>query len=170
MNIFTKNIELTTSMEGLAIKSLDFIDEFSTKESSLSIINNKNEFEFKFIFDVEGKGCITKIKDVDFKKGIQRLRHKSYKTVLNIVRKPVSKETIRKMKPVNEITEKNDKIAYLKIETLEKPMTERDAQDIMIEKRLNDILFINVDYEDCLTIMHRDKDKFKIYITDIELH
>lgn len=170
MNIFTKNIELTTSMEELATRSLDFIDEFSIKESSLSITNTKNEFEFKFTYDVDGKGCITKIKDVDFKKGVQRLRHKSYKTVLNIVRKPVNKESIRKMKPVSENKEKDNKIAYMKIETLEKPMTERDAQDIMIEKRLNDILFINVDCEDSLTMMHRDKDKFKIYITDIELH
>lgn len=170
MNIFLKNIELTESMEEFIIESLDFINEFTTKESSFSLINNKNELEFKFIFDIDGKGCTTKIKDVDFKKGMQRLKHKSYKTVMNIVHKPTNKETIRKMIPTYEQKDEDSKITYVKLESLDKPMTEEDAKNIMIEKRINHIIFINIDYENCLSIIHRDKDKFKIYLTDIELN
>lgn len=170
MNIFARNIDLTDAMEEHIIKSLDFLDEFSSKEPSLSLVSNTNEFEFKLTYDIEGKGCTTKIKDVDFKNGVQKLRHKSYKTLMSILRKPISKDTIRKMKPVYDDAKKDDKVKYIEIETLEKPLTQLDAQDIMIERRLSDVLFINMDYENCLTMMHRDKDKFKVYLTDIELN
>lgn len=157
-------------MEELISNSLDFLEEFSLKEPSLSLISDINEFEFKLSYDIEGKGCITKIKDVDFKSGVQRLKNKSYKTMLSIIRKPVSKESIRKMKPVEKDDAVESNITYKEIETLEKPLTQLDAQNIMIEKRLNDVLFVNMDYNNCLTIMHRDKDKFKIYLTEIELN
>lgn len=170
MNILARNIELTSSMEEFILESLNFVDEFSTKESSLSLIKTKNEITFMFSFDVEGKGCTVKIKDVDFKKGIKKIRHKSYQKIMSIIRKPVNKDTIRKMKPVTEIKEEDSKTSYIEVESLDKPMTEEDAQDIMIEKRLNDAIFINIDCNDCLTLIHRDKDKFKIYLTDIELH
>lgn len=170
MNILARNIELTNSMEEFIIESLDFINEFSTKESSLSLTNTKNEITFIFSFDVEGKGCTVKIKDVDFKKGIKKIRHKSYQKVMSIIRKPVNKDTIRKMKPITEVKEEDSKTSYIEVESLDKPMTEKDAQDIMIEKRLSDAIFINIDCDDCLTLIHRDKDKFKIYLTDIELY
>lgn len=170
MNILARNIELTSSMEEFILESLDFVDEFSTKESSLSLIKTKNEITFMFSFDVEGKGCTVKIKDVDFKKGIKKIRHKSYQKIMSIIRKPVNKDTIRKMKPVIEVKEEDSKTSYIEVESLDKPMTEEDAQDIMIEKRLNDAIFINIDCNDCLTLIHRDKDKFKIYLTDIELY
>ena len=170
MNILARNIELTSSMEEFILESLNFVDEFSTKESSLSLIKTKNEITFMFSFDVEGKGCTVKIKDVDFKKGIKKIRHKSYQKIMSIIRKPVNKDTIRKMKPVIEVKEEDSKTSYIEVESLDKPMTEEDAQDIMIEKRLNDAIFINIDCNDCLTLIHRDKDKFKIYLTDIELH
>lgn len=170
MNIFARNIKLTSSMEKFIIESLDFVDEFSIKESSLSLINAKNEINFMFSFDVEGKGCTVKIKDVDFKKGIKKIRHKSYQKVVSIIRKPVNKDTIRKMKPVTEAKEENSKTSYVEVESFDKPMAEEDAQEIMIERRLSDAIFINIDCNDCLTLMHRDKDKFKIYLTDIELH
>lgn len=170
MNILARNIELTSSMEEFILESLNFVDEFSTKESSLSLIKTKNEITFMFSFDVEGKGCTVKIKDVDFKKGIKKIRHKSYQKIMSIIRKPVNKDTIRKMKPVIEVKEEDSKTSYIEVESLDKPMTEEDAQDIMIEKRLNDAIFINIDCNDCLTLIHRDKDKFKIYLTDIELY
>lgn len=170
MNILARNIELTNSMEEFIIESLDFIDEFSTKESYISLTNNKNEINFMFSFDVEGKGCTVKIKDVDFKKGIKKIRNKSYQKVMSIIRKPVCKDTIRKMKPIDEVKDGDSKTLYIEVESLDKPMTEKDAQDVMIEKRLSNAIFINIDYNDCLTLMQRDKDKFKIYLTDIELH
>ena len=169
MNINTRNISLTESMEELVKNSLGFLEEFSFKDPSLSIVCNVNEFEFRLNYDIDGKGCITKIKDVDFKSGIQRLKNKSYNTALSIVRKPIPKESIRKMKPVELEDKKDNKVTYLKIEALEKPLTQLDAQNIMLEKRLSDVLFVNMDYENCLTIMHRDKDKFKIYLTEIDL-
>ena len=133
-------------------------------------MNTKNEISFMFSFDVDGKGCTVKIKDVDFKKGIKKIRHKSYQKITSIVRKTANKDTIRKMKPASETKEDDSKISYSEIEAFDKPMTEEDAQEIMIEKRLNYAIFINIDYDECLTFIHRDKDKFKLYLTDIVLH
>lgn len=170
MNIFTRNVKLTNSMEDFIAESLCFVEEFSTKESSLSLEKNKNEIKFLFLFDVEGKSCTVKIKDVDFKTGIKKIKNKSYQKVISIVCKPINKDTIRKMKPVEDEINEDSKIKYSEIKSLDKPMTEKDAQEIMIERRLNDAIFVNVDCGDCLTVIHRDKDKFKIYITDIELY
>lgn len=170
MNITARNIELTSSMEDFINESLDFVDEFSTKEGSLSLINTKNEISFFFSFEVEGKGCTIKIKDVDFKKGIKKVRYKSYQKITRILEKPMNKDTIRKMKPISETDDVDSKISYREIKSLDKPMTELDAQEIMIEKRLSETLFINIDYNNALTIMHRNKDKFQIYLTDIELN
>lgn len=170
MNILTRNIELTNSMEEFIMDSLDFVDEFSIKESFLSLTNTKNEINFILSFNIEEKGCTIKIKDVDFKNGIKRIRHKSYQKIMSITHKPVCKDTIRKMKPIDETKEEDSKFIHIDVESLDKPMTEKDAQDIMIEKRLNNTIFINMDCNDCLTLMHRDKDKFKIYLTDVELY
>lgn len=170
MNLFVKNIELTESIENFIIESLDFIDEFSNKESSLSLTNNNNEIEFKLLFYVEDKRCITKIKDVDLKKGIKKIKYKSYQKAMNIIHKPVNKDTIRKMHVVEDNSTEESKISYIKAKSLDKPMTEEDAQEIMLEKRLNDIIFINIDDNESISLIHRDKDKFKIYLTDIELN
>lgn len=170
MNILTRNIKLTEKMEESIRDMLDFADEFSPKESSLSLTNTKNEFEFLFSFNVEEKCCTVKIKDVDLKRGLQKVRHKSYQKVMSIVSKPISRDTIRKMKPVEENDKEESNVSYTELESLDKPVTEKDAQEIMIEKRLNDVMFINMDADDCLSIMHREKDKFKIYLTDIEIH
>lgn len=173
MNIIARNIDITESMEDFIEDKLDFINEFSTKEVSLYLTSTKNEIDFKLVFDVNEKGCITKIKDVDFKKGIKRLRHDTYKKIGNIVHKKINKDTIRKMKPIlafenkNDKDDKNDNIEHFEIQSLEKPMTELDAIDIMLEERLNHILFTNIDCENCLTIIHRKKEKFKVYNTDI---
>ena len=172
MNLFTKNLELTESIENNIFDTLDFIDEFSpNKESSLRLIKNHDEFEFKLFFYVEDKQCIVKIKDIDLKRGIKKIRYKSYKKIMSIINKPVMKETIRKM-PItvddNPIFESN--VSYIKTESLDKPMTEEDAKDIMIEKKLNDIIFTKIDDNESISFIHIDKDKFKIYLTDIELY
>lgn len=169
MNITARNIELTDSMEEFIIESLDFVDEFSQKEGSLSLRNTKNEISFLFSFEVEGKGCTVKIKDVDFRRGIKKVRHKSYQKVMSIIQKPSNKDTIRKMKPVTESKEENSNILYIEVKSLDKPMTELDVQEVMVEQKLHNALFINIDYNNVLTLITRDKDKYKIYLTDIEI-
>lgn len=169
MNISTRNINLDEEMEDSIIEILGFIDEFSDKESSLSLIKTKNEFEIRVSFEVEGKCCTLKIKDVDLKKGLQKVKRKSYQKIISINRHKSSQDTIRKMKPVNEEPEVESDTSHIKINTIDKPMTEDDMKNIMIERKLNDALFVNIDAGECLSVIQRKKDKFKIYITDIKI-
>lgn len=172
MNILARNIELTDSLTSFAITSLDFVDKFSKKESKLFLVSkNKNEIDFMFTFDIEGKSCIIKIKDTDLKSGIKKIKRKAYQKTTSITRCMTHSETIRKMHPDNILhdTQKTDsKTVYVELKTLDKPMSEDDAKKIMIEKRLHDVMFINIDSEYCLSIMCREKNAFKICLTNIQ--
>ena len=73
------------------------------------------------------------------------------------------------MKPINEEPEVESDTSHEKIYTIDKPMTEDDIKNIMIDRKLNNAIFINIDAGECLSVIQRKKDKFKIYITDIEI-
>lgn len=152
------------------LESLGFVDEFSLKESSLSLIYAKNEYEIRLSFEVEGKCCTVKIKDVDLKKGLQKVKRKSYQKITSISRHQSHQETIRKMKPIEEesINENSDTL-FRKIHIIDKPISVEDVKQIMLEQKLNEALFINIDDREYLSVIHRNKDKFKIYLTDIQM-
>ena len=170
MNISTRNINLTEEIENSILETLGFVDEFSSKESSLSLIHTKNEYEIRLSFEVEGKCCTVKIKDVDLKKGLQKVKRKSYQKVTSISRHQLHQETIRKMKPIEEESiEENSDTLFRKIHIIDKPISVDDIKKIMLEQRLNEALFINIDDREYLSVIHRNKDKFKIYLTDIQM-
>lgn len=170
MNISARNINLTEEMEVSLIESLEFVDEFSSKESSLSLIYTKNEYEIRLSFEVEGKCCTVKIKDVDLKKGLQKVKRKSFQKITSINRHQSHQETIRKMKPIEEDSmEEDSDTLFKKIHIIDKPISVEDVKQIMIEQRLTETLFINIDDREYLSVIHRNKDKFKIYLTDIQM-
>ena len=163
MNMSTRNINLDEEMEDSIIEILGFIDEFSDKESSLSLIKTKNEFEIRVSFEVEGKCCTLKIKDVDLKKGLQNVKRKSYQKIISINKHNSSQDTIRKMKPINEESEVESDTSHEKIYMIDKPMTEDDIKNIMIDRKLNNAIFINIDAGEFLSVIQRKKDKFKSF-------
>lgn len=170
MNISTRNINLTEEMENSILDILGFIDEFSSKESSLSLIYTANEYEIRLSFEVEGKCCTVKIKDVDLKKGLQKSKRKSYQKIMSIHRHQRHQETIRKIKPIEEESkEKDSDTLFRKIYIIDKPISVEDVKQVMIEERLNEALFINIDDREYLSVIHRNKDKFKVYLTDIQM-
>ena len=168
MNITTRNINFNEEMEDLVLDTLGFVDEFSDKEPLVSLIKTNNEFEIMLSFKVEKKCCTIKIKDVDLKKGLQKVKKKSYQKIISINRHQSSQDTIRKMKPISEESNVETNTSHIDINTIDKPMTEDDVKSMMLEKKINEAIFVNIDAGEYISIIQRNKDKFKIYITDIK--
>lgn len=166
MNINKRNLVLNNSMEENIRKNFIFLEEFSKKEVTLKIENEKDCFKFKLFFDIDGKDCICETRASNLRDGIFRLKNKSKKIIFSESRKFHNSESIRTIE-VKE--EKKYEFKYIHLNSIDKPIGEKDIKNFMIQNKVDIIMFENIDKSNCLCIMQRKKDEFYLYITNYSI-
>lgn len=166
MNINKRNLILDNSIEEKIKNDFIFLKEFSNKEVTLKIENEKDCFKFKLFFDINGKDCISETRASTIRDGVFRLKNKAKKILLSESRKFHNAESIRTMEIKDE---KKYEFNYINLGSIDKPIGEKDTKNFMIQNKLDIIMFENIDKDNCLCVMQRKKDNFNLYITNYSI-
>lgn len=166
MNITIRNFVVDEFLKENIMENFDFLEEFSQKEITLKIESEKDCFKFKIFFDIDGANCISETRASNLKDGIFRLKNKVKKIIFSNQRKFKNAESIRTLEVEYDKKNKEHEFKYINLNSIDKPIGEKDAKNFMVENRLDEIMFKNIDKDNALCIMKRTKKDFQLYITD----
>ena len=165
MNIKTRNF----TMSELGIENIneqfDFLNEISKKEVTLKIENDKDWFKFKLFFDIDGNNCVAETRATQLREGIYRLKNKTNKIINSYQRNLKQSESIRTLDINSNEKEKEYEFKYRNLDSIDKPIGEKDAKSFILENRIDIIMFENIDKDNSICIMKKERDKFYLYIT-----
>lgn len=165
MNIISRNFILEDTLKERIIKDFNFLEEFSNKEITLKIESEKDCFKLKIFFDIDGCNCISETRASNLKDGIFRLKNKAKKIIFSNQKKLKHSESIRKL-AIDNNTKKEYEFNYINLYSIDKPIGEKDAKNFMLENRLDEIMFENIDKNNSLCIIKKEKMNFNLYITN----
>lgn len=163
MNIYEKNLNLDTETKNQLEEQFLFLKDCSNKEVTLRIEGEKDCFKFKIFFDIDNKDCIVDTRAANLRDGIFRLKNKTKKVITSEQRKLKNMESIRTMEIKKD---KEYEFKYINLNSIDKPIEEKDAKQFMLQNKIDTVMFINIDKDYCLSILQRKKDKFDLYISN----
>ena len=168
MNIKTKNITLNEHSIEYIEETFYFLNEFSKKEVTLKIEEERDCFKFKIFFDIDNCNCISETRAFNLRDGIFRLKNKVKKIIFSNERKLKNSVSIRTLNTETD-KKKEHEFKYINLYSIDKPIGEKDAKNFVIENKINEIMFENIDKDNRLCIMKREKADFSLYITDYNI-
>ena len=163
MNIYEKNLNLDIETKERLEKDFLFLESYSNKETTLRIEGDNDWFKLKIFFKIDNKDYVVETRATNLKDGIFRLKNKTKKVITSEHRKFKNMDSIRTLE-VKE--EKEYEFKYLNLNSIDKPIEEKDAKQFMLENRIDTVMFINIDKDYSLCILQRKKDDFKLYISN----
>lgn len=168
MNIINRGFEIEETIIEQINENFKFLKELSNKEVTLNIHKEKDCYRLKIFFNIDESEYIIDTRSKKLKEGLYRLKTKAMKHLESHNRALKGLESIRKPEKIDR--KKNYEFKYSRIETLDKPMQEKDVKKFMLGERISTILFQNLDKDNCLCIMQNLDKEFSLYITDIYIH
>lgn len=169
MNIYERKLNLDENTKEQVIETFSFLKDCSNKETTLRIEAEKDCFKFKVFFDINGKDCVVETRACKFKDGIYRLKSKTNKVISSEMRKLKNMESIRTINFEEEEKKKEYEFKHIYLNSIDKPIEEKDAKKLLLENKIDTVMFINIDKDYSLSIMQRKKNEFYLYITDYEI-
>ena len=168
ININQRNLTLDKKSESYIERNFEFLTEYTLNDATLKIENDNSVLKFKIFFEVNGKDCIAETRAGSLRDGIFRLKTKVKKIINSENRK------LRNSKSIKFIEEPKQKIEhefnYITLESIDKPIEEKDAKEFMHQNKINTLMFANINKDYSVCIMQRKKDKFDLYITNYTIN
>lgn len=169
MNIYEKNLNLDTITKEQLEKNFLFLKDWSKKEITLRIESERDCFKFKIFFDIDNKDYIAETKARKLKDGIFRLQNKTKKIISSELKKLKHMESIRTM-CIEKEKEKEYEFKYIHLNSIDKPIEEKDVKQFMIQNKINTVMFININKDYSLCIMQRKKNEFNLHISNYKVN
>jgi hypothetical protein len=162
------NIKLSDCQISDIYKNLVFLENISKKPINIKVIDDKGFYKMKLFFDIDGCDCKCDTGASEFKDCLFRVKSKSKKIIASEQRRLYNAESIR-MTPLKiDVPKRVKEFKYKYVDSLDKPAREKDVKNFMLEEKIDLIVFENLDKENSLCIMKKDKGEFELYITDYQ--
>lgn len=170
MNIKLRNFTLNQIEIERINEKFAFLSEISKKEITLKIESDNDWFKFKIFFDIEGSNCISETRASNLRDGLHRLKKKVNNIISSYQRNLKEAESIRTLNISSNTKPQEYEFKYLNLNSIDKPIGEKDAKSFMLENRLDIILFENIDKDNAICILKREKKDFYLYITSFYMN